>query len=74
MTRFATVTVNLFWRLAHRGASGAEVDTGDGSGITVQVPHAFFSKEADRAGVALASGQRPLQIRAQILDRLDSDR
>src|SRR3974377_1789795 len=29
-------------RLAHRGASGAEVETGDGAGILVQVPHRFF--------------------------------
>src|SRR3954447_9048531 len=29
-------------RLAHRGASGAEVNTGDGAGILVQVPDAFL--------------------------------
>jgi glutamate synthase (NADPH/NADH) large chain len=28
--------------LAHRGATGAEVATGDGAGILVQQPHAFF--------------------------------
>jgi glutamate synthase domain-containing protein 2/glutamate synthase domain-containing protein 1/glutamate synthase domain-containing protein 3 len=28
--------------LAHRGASGADADTGDGAGILVQVPDAFF--------------------------------
>ncbi|GAA3637202.1 glutamate synthase large subunit [Kineosporia mesophila] len=28
--------------LDHRGAVGAEVDTGDGAGITTQVPDAFF--------------------------------
>ncbi len=40
-------------RLAHRGASGAEVDTGDGSGILVQVPHKLLSALAADAGVAL---------------------
>ena len=28
--------------LDHRGASGAEVDTGDGAGILVQIPDEFF--------------------------------
>jgi glutamate synthase (NADPH/NADH) large chain len=28
--------------LDHRGASGAEVNTGDGAGILIQVPDAFF--------------------------------
>ncbi|MGH9088050.1 MAG: glutamate synthase subunit alpha, partial [Acidimicrobiales bacterium] len=40
-------------RLAHRGASGAEVDTGDGSGILVQVPHRLLVELAGEAGVAL---------------------
>ena len=33
-------------RLAHRGASGAEVATGDGSGILVQVPHRLLAAES----------------------------
>ena len=40
-------------RLAHRGASGAEVDTGDGAGILVQVPHRFLSAAALDAGFSL---------------------
>jgi glutamate synthase (NADPH) large chain len=40
-------------RLAHRGASGAEVATGDGAGILVQVPHRFLSGEAAAAGFTL---------------------
>ena len=39
-------------RLAHRGASGAEVATGDGAGILVQVPHRFWPM-ADDAGFDL---------------------
>ena len=31
-------------RLAHRGASGAEVNTGDGAGILVQIPHRFLGR------------------------------
>ncbi len=40
-------------RLAHRGASGAEVETGDGAGILVQVPHRFLSAAALDAGFSL---------------------
>ena len=39
--------------LGHRGASGADPETGDGAGILVQMPHAFFAKECDRLGVSL---------------------
>ncbi len=40
-------------RLAHRGASGAEVETGDGAGILVQVPHRFLTAAAEEAGFSL---------------------
>jgi len=40
-------------RLAHRGASGAEVSTGDGAGILTQVPHRFLAGAAERAGLSL---------------------
>src|SRR3974390_3082998 len=40
-------------RLAHRGASGAEVETGDGAGILVQVPHRFFVGAAEAACFSL---------------------
>ena len=41
-----TALVNL----DHRGASGAETNTGDGAGILIQIPDAFYR---DVAGVAL---------------------
>ena len=40
-------------RLAHLGASGAEVSTGDGAGILVQVPHRFLVGAAEAAGFSL---------------------
>ena len=40
-------------RLAHRGASGAEVETGDGAGILVQIPHRFLAGAAEAAGFTL---------------------
>src|ERR1051325_4262970 len=33
--------------LEHRGAQGAEFNSGDGAGILVQVPHAFFRAKVD---------------------------
>ena len=42
----------------HRGASGAEPDSGDGAGILVQVPDAFMRAEFAALGVTLpAAGQ-----------------
>ncbi len=39
--------------LSHRGASGAEVNTGDGAGILIQIPHEFFVHEAAELGIRL---------------------
>jgi len=48
-----TVLVNL----EHRGASGAEKNTGDGAGLTVQLPHRFLAGAAAEAGIALPPGK-----------------
>ena len=32
-------------RLSHRGAVGADPDTGDGAGILIQIPHEFYAKQ-----------------------------
>src|SRR5690242_16654621 len=34
-------------RLDHRGARGADPDTGDGAGIMIQIPDAFYRAEVD---------------------------
>jgi len=39
--------------LDHRGASGAEPNTGDGAGILIQLPHEFFRRECARLGIRL---------------------
>jgi glutamate synthase (ferredoxin) len=44
-----TVLVNL----EHRGAAGAEKNTGDGAGILLQTPHAFLRQACGRLGFAL---------------------
>ena len=39
--------------LGHRGASGSDPDTGDGAGILVQMPDAFFRKVTSSLGFTL---------------------
>ncbi|MBL9140157.1 MAG: glutamate synthase large subunit [Verrucomicrobiales bacterium] len=44
--------------LDHRGACGCEANTGDGAGILMQIPHAFFARTATENGFDLPeSGQ-----------------
>ncbi|VTT99849.1 glutamate synthase : Glutamate synthase (NADH) large subunit OS=Chthonomonas calidirosea (strain DSM 23976 / ICMP 18418 / T49) GN=CCALI_01654 PE=4 SV=1: GATase_2: Glu_syn_central: Glu_synthase: GXGXG [Gemmataceae bacterium] len=45
--------VLLLKNLQHRGACGCDQDTGDGAGILLQMPDAFFREESHRFGVAL---------------------
>ncbi len=39
--------------LSHRGASGADENTGDGAGIMLQLPHGFFKRECQVLGFDL---------------------
>ena len=39
--------ISALVHLDHRGASGAETSTGDGAGILLQVPDAFYRDELD---------------------------
>ncbi|MBN1917761.1 MAG: glutamate synthase large subunit [Verrucomicrobia bacterium] len=39
--------------LTHRGASGSDPSTGDGAGLLLQLPHAFFKKVAGELGIPL---------------------
>ena len=39
--------------LGHRGAAGADPETGDGAGLLIQMPHEFFAKEAVSLGFDL---------------------
>ena len=36
--------ISILCNLEHRGAVGADPRAGDGAGILVQIPHAFFAK------------------------------
>ncbi|PKN57525.1 MAG: glutamate synthase large subunit [Deltaproteobacteria bacterium HGW-Deltaproteobacteria-14] len=42
--------LDVLQRLAHRGASGSDPETGDGAGILLQIPHRFFKREGLRHG------------------------
>ncbi|MDP7579018.1 MAG: glutamate synthase large subunit [SAR202 cluster bacterium] len=39
--------------LGHRGATGADPETGDGAGILLQMPHQFLKLEAAKIGITL---------------------
>ncbi|SFP71181.1 glutamate synthase large subunit [Parafilimonas terrae] len=39
--------------MEHRGACGCENNTGDGAGIMIQMPHAFFKEECSKLGFTL---------------------
>jgi glutamate synthase (ferredoxin) len=45
--------LQVLLNLDHRGACGSEVNTGDGAGILIQMPHEFFKAACQAAGIAL---------------------
>jgi glutamate synthase domain-containing protein 1/glutamate synthase domain-containing protein 2 len=45
--------IEILLNLSHRGASGCDPVTGDGAGLLIQIPHAFFAGECERLGFAL---------------------
>ena len=64
--------------LEHRGATGADPRTGDGAGMLLQMPHAFFRAEVDfelpergRYGVAVCFLPRDPARRGKLEDLLE---
>ena len=47
--------IQILENLVHRGACGCDPQTGDGAGILIQIPHAFFEAECDAIAVKLPS-------------------
>ncbi|MEO0985544.1 MAG: glutamate synthase large subunit [Cyanobacteria bacterium J06639_14] len=45
--------LTILLNLSHRGAVGAEANTGDGAGILLQLPHTFLTKVTAAQGMAL---------------------
>lgn len=46
-------SITALQNLNHRGASGAESNTGDGAGLLLQLPHEFFRHECAPLGIRL---------------------
>jgi glutamate synthase domain-containing protein 2/glutamate synthase domain-containing protein 1/glutamate synthase domain-containing protein 3 len=45
--------IQILVNLQHRGASGCDPITGDGAGVLIQIPHAFFERECAKLGFTL---------------------
>ncbi|MGA1374970.1 MAG: glutamate synthase large subunit [Steroidobacteraceae bacterium] len=45
--------IEVLKNLDHRGACGCEVNTGDGAGVLLQMPHAFLKDAAKKAHITL---------------------
>jgi glutamate synthase (NADPH/NADH) large chain len=45
--------LEILRRLRHRGASGSDPASGDGAGILLQVPHAFYERVTGRLGLEI---------------------
>jgi glutamate synthase (NADPH) large chain len=48
-----TKGIEILINLTHRGACGCDPETGDGAGVLIQIPHAFFDRECSRLGFRL---------------------
>ena len=64
-------------RLEHRGAAGADVDTGDGAGILIRIPHELFAEELPlpppgRYGVAVCFLPRNARRRLELEELLEA--
>ena len=46
--------IEILINLTHRGACGCDPLTGDGAGITIQIPHEFLSRECSALGFSLS--------------------
>ena len=49
--------LNMLQNMAHRGGCGAEPETGDGAGITFEIPFEYFDQIANSVGIELPKGK-----------------
>ena len=45
--------IEVLINLTHRGACGCDPETGDGAGVLIQIPHAFFVRECRKLNFEL---------------------
>lgn len=64
-----TMAIQALKNLWHRGAVDADGKTGDGAGILLDVPQAFFRESVERTGHKMAKG--PVYVGQMFLPRLD---
>jgi glutamate synthase (ferredoxin) len=74
--------LQILRNLDHRGASGAEINTGDGAGILIQMPHRFFAEvckstritlpEPGQYGVGLIFLPRNPTVRRKVEEKFES--
>ena len=79
--RMVADALQVLRNLDHRGASGAEINTGDGAGILIQMPHKFLAEvckplrftlpEAGQYGCGLVFLPRNASIRRKIEERFE---
>ena len=51
--RILQQAIEVLKNLDHRGASGSEVNTGDGAGVLMQMPHAFLKEVCKKSRIQL---------------------
>jgi glutamate synthase domain-containing protein 2/glutamate synthase domain-containing protein 1/glutamate synthase domain-containing protein 3 len=51
--RILQQAIQVLHNLDHRGACGCEINTGDGAGVLMQMPHAFLTEVARKARLSL---------------------
>ncbi len=61
-------SIEILANLTHRGAAGADPDTGDGAGILLQLPRAFLQAEAERLAIPLPPGEHAWTVGVAFLD------
>ena len=47
------MALRMLSNLKHRGALGADPETGDGAGLLMQIPHRFYQEECEKLGFTL---------------------
>jgi glutamate synthase (ferredoxin) len=51
--RILKQAIQILKNLDHRGAAGSESNTGDGAGVLIQMPHAFYREACKKARITL---------------------
>ena len=56
--KIITQGMEVLINLGHRGACGADPETGDGAGFLVQMPHEFFTKGVPTSRYSVAGARQ----------------